>query len=201
MAIYISGDPHGNFRRFFSKAYFSEMETLTKEDLLIICGDFGGVWDESSETERKLLDELNNVLNCSIAFCDGNHENHSLLDALPVAEFHGGYAHQIRESVFHLMRGQVYIYDNVKIFVMGGGSSHDKKFRKENVTWWARELPSAEEYEEARRNLLKHRNKVDLIISHVAPSSLQEKIWGWRECYPRDSLTDFLEEIFRTVTF
>ena len=72
-SIYITGDLHGNFDRF-SKVNFSELETLSKQDYLIICGDFGGIWDKgvSSEDEKQTLDELD-LKNITICFVDGNH--------------------------------------------------------------------------------------------------------------------------------
>ena len=42
MAIFITGDTHGDFARF-KKGNFPEQAELTKEDYVIICGDFGGV--------------------------------------------------------------------------------------------------------------------------------------------------------------
>ena len=44
MAIFITGDTHGDFSRLLPAA-FHEQRDLTKEDYLILCGDFGGVWD------------------------------------------------------------------------------------------------------------------------------------------------------------
>lgn len=73
-----------------------------------------------------------------------------------MTEWNGGKVHQIRPSVLHLMRSQVFTIDGVKFFTMGGAFSHDKQFRKEGVSWWSQELPSCEEYEEAERNLEMH---------------------------------------------
>ena len=42
--IYITGDCHGNFERF-NASIFPEQKGMTKEDYVIICGDFGGVWN------------------------------------------------------------------------------------------------------------------------------------------------------------
>ncbi len=42
--IYITGDCHGNFERFDSYI-FPEQAEMTKDDYVIICGDFGGVWE------------------------------------------------------------------------------------------------------------------------------------------------------------
>ena len=42
--IYATGDTHGNFERFRGE-YFPEQTSMTKDDYVIVCGDFGGVWD------------------------------------------------------------------------------------------------------------------------------------------------------------
>ena len=40
--ICATGDTHGNFERF-QPEYFPEQAEMTKEDYMIICGDFGGL--------------------------------------------------------------------------------------------------------------------------------------------------------------
>ena len=42
--IFITGDTHGDFTRFSSEN-FPEQKRMNKEDFVIICGDFGGLWD------------------------------------------------------------------------------------------------------------------------------------------------------------
>lgn len=90
MALFFTGDCHGDFSRF-SKMRFPEQENMTKEDYVIVCSDFG-YWTPSREQEE-MLDAL-----------DGNHENHNALDRLEVKLWQGGKVHQIRSSVYHLMR-------------------------------------------------------------------------------------------------
>ena len=57
--IYITGDTHSDFKRF-NKDNFPEQNNMTKEDYVIICGDFGGVWtfEEESSREKEALDWL-----------------------------------------------------------------------------------------------------------------------------------------------
>ena len=38
--IYITGDCHRNFERF-NRSIFPEQQEMTKEDYVIVCGDFG----------------------------------------------------------------------------------------------------------------------------------------------------------------
>lgn len=44
MAIYITGDTHGDFQRFGSK-YFPQQKEMSRGDYVVIAGDFGGLWD------------------------------------------------------------------------------------------------------------------------------------------------------------
>ena len=43
MKIFTTGDTHGNFERLRPE-YFPEGLELTKEDVVLQLGDFGGVW-------------------------------------------------------------------------------------------------------------------------------------------------------------
>ena len=60
-------------------------------------------------------------------------------------------------------------------------------------------LPSAEEMEEGRENLLKHNREVDFVVSHCASSSTAALLS--HGLYKPDLLTDYLEEIRKTVKF
>lgn len=123
--IYITGDCHQDFERFKMKN-FPEQRELTKDDHVIICGDFGGVWNknEESKKEKALLDWLDDK-NFTTLFVDGNHENFDRLYEYPEEKWHGGRVHKIRPSVIHLMRGQIFELERKKFFTFGGASSHD----------------------------------------------------------------------------
>ena len=96
---------------------------LTKEDYMLICGDFGGVWDGGKKDERNLdwLEELP----FTTLFVSGNHENFDLLRKYPTEEWNGGTIQRIRPHVVHLMRGQVFDLQGYSFFTMGGARSHD----------------------------------------------------------------------------
>ena len=91
MAIFITGDTHGEFSRLHPAA-FPEQSNLTKEDYIIICGDFGGVWD-GSDTEQQWLDWLA-ARPFTTLFVSGNHENFDLLRSYPISQWHGGWCRQ-----------------------------------------------------------------------------------------------------------
>lgn len=221
--IYVTGDCHQNFRKFNTKI-FPEQKEMTKEDYVIICGDFGGVWNKEVENkeEKHLLDWLEEKPFTTL-FVDGNHENFDRLYSYPVELWHGGKVHKIRPSVIHLMRGQIYEIDGKSFFTFGGASSHDiesgildpedpdfkekkkwldrewRSYRVNHITWWAQELPSEEEMQEGRANLAAHDNQVDFIVTHCCATSTQMLI-DEQKLKP-DIETDYLEEIKQMIQF
>ena len=220
MEIFITGDTHGDFRRFRPDIFY-EQEHMTKEDLVLICGDFGGIWhgDQRDDAGLDWLDSLP----YTTAFVLGNHENYDAYMSYPKEEWHGGQIQRIRSSVLHLMRGQVYELNGRKFFTMGGASSHDIQdgilepddsnfeekfqqlekcgalFRVNHRSWWAKELPSEAEYLEARANLEHVHWNVDYIISHCCPSSIQDVFSGGM--FKKDVLTEFFDEVRQKCTF
>ena len=123
---------------------------------------------------------------------------------------------KIRPHVIHLMRGQAFELQGRTFFTMGGAQSHDiadgildmdspdfyerydsmrrnrGQFRINHISWWQEELPSDEEYAEARQTLKRLDWKVDYIITHCAPTAIQQKI---NANFRPNKLTDFLEEV------
>lgn len=218
--IYITGDTHGDFSRF-SKEAFPEQTELTRDDYMIICGDFGGVWC-GDERDDKSLDMLAQ-LPFTVLFVSGNHENFDALVAYPVEEWHGGKVQFIRSNVIHLMRGQVFTIEGKTFFTMGGAASHDISdgvlepdapdfemqywmmrrnralFRINHYSWWKEEMPSDLEYEEARQNLDSCNWTVDYIITHCGPNSVID-IYS-RKFYGHDRLTDFLETVLQKTEY
>ena len=188
--IIITGDIHGNPFQRLNLENFPEGKTFTKEDYVIILGDFGLVWDDSA-MEHSCLNWLENKPWTTL-FIDGNHENYDLLNKFPIEEWGGGRVQKIRSSVIHLLRGEVYDIGGYKFLAMGGARSHDiqdgilevgdprikiwkkddfKLFRINHISWWEEEIPNEEERKNALRNLAENDYKVDYILTHEAPSS------------------------------
>ena len=161
---------------------------MTKRDIVICAGDFGGVWFGDGRDEAA-LDWLES-LPFTLAFVCGNHENYDALERYPVKDWHGGKVHRIRSHVLHLMRGQVFELEGYHFFTMGGAKSHDTedgilepgapdferkllmlqrkpraRYRINHISWWAQEMPSEEEYAETRKNLAKVDWAVDYVIT------------------------------------
>ena len=190
-SIYVTGDTHGQIDwEKLNMHQFPQQKSMTKEDIIIIAGDFGGVWDGAGQD--RYTQRTYDARNFSVAFTDGNHENHWLLNSFPVEEWHGGKVHRISESIVHLMRGEIYEIYGKKFFTFGGADSIDKIWRKPGVSWWPEEIPSKEEMDHGQDNLEKIGNKVDYIITHECPTTIYQKLY-----YPRPVdpyiLTEYLQ--------
>lgn len=161
--IYVTGDTHGELSRFDA----SQMKKVRRGDTVIVCGDFGFIWD-GGEREEKNLKKLGNK-KYRILFIDGTHENFDLLKDYPVEEFQGGKARHICGNLYHLMRGQIYEIEGKKIFAFGGGESTERQMRIEANRWWPCEMPNMEEMHEGVQNLKDAGMRVDYIITHSPP--------------------------------
>ena len=161
--IFVTGDTHGLQDYNKLHLFAGRHPGLTKDDYVIIAGDFGAIW--SNET---LVEELRyyTQLPFTVLFIDGNHENFDLLATFPEEVWKGGRVHRIKPDIIHLMRGQVFEIDGKTIFTFGGATSIDKAYRIEGRSWWKQELPTFEELDEGFANLKRYGNKVDYIITH-----------------------------------
>lgn len=221
MAVYITGDIHGNPSRLSTDSFFEQKEFGGNKDenVVIIAGDFGLVWqrNEESKQEKWWLNWLEDKPFTTV-FVDGNHENHQRLATYPVKKWNGGKVHEIRPHVLHLMRGEVFTIEDHKFFAFGGASSHDISdgildyededwrdkaskldkqgkymYRIKGLSWWEEELPNKEETNNGIENLKKNNNQVDFIITH-SPSASVIALLG-QGLYEQDILTQYLENI------
>ena len=175
--IYLTGDIHGE--RSINKLSihnFIHQKNMTKDDYVIILGDFGLLWHPYGSKNDKQQQYWLNWLEekpFTTLFVDGNHENHTMLYKLPIVEKFGGKVGMVKDSIFHLKRGEVYEIDGDKFFVMGGGLSVDKyvnPYRIPDIGWWEAEIPSTSEFEYGLVNLKKHNWTVDYILGHTCPT-------------------------------
>ena len=221
--IWVTGDTHSDMTRF-SREIFPEQKEMDKSDVMIICGDFGGLWNWKGETkeERYWMDWLNDRP-FTTCFVDGNHECFPRLYALPEEERFGAPCGIVRDSVLWLKRGNVYTINGKTVFAFGGASSHDisdgildgpdpkwKKqakrmekqgkylFRTEGVTWWKDEVEQDEAvYRRGLENLAAHGSAVDLIVTHCAATATQAVLGAFQ----KDRMTDYLQTVHDTVQF
>lgn len=200
---------------------FPEQQEMTRDDFVIVCGDFG-LWN-NDKTEKWWLA----AKNFTVLFVDGNHENFDRLygDEFDIVDFYGGKAHKIQDNLYHLMRGYIFNICEKKIFAFGGAQGHDirdgimraenfpnkkalmaaynsrtkrgEMLRIDHISWWHQEMPSKEEMDFRLRNLEKNSNKVDYIISHCCPQQIAS-LCGY---FKPDKLTEYFDRVCVKVDF
>lgn len=214
--IYVTGDCHSDFNRFARK----RRTKFEDADYVIVCGDFGLLWDKSRTFDYNLK-WLSN-LPFTILWVQGNHENYDMIKEYDIEYWNGGKVrHILRDKIILLERGQVFNIEGKTFFTFGGASSHDisggildrnapdfkrkKKavhktklsYRILGESWWKEELPSESEIEEARNNLEKVGYRVDYVISHCGCNAIQRRYL----VLEKDILTDFFDELEEKLTY
>lgn len=199
--LYVTGDTHGDldFQKILD---WTEATKLNKDkDYLVILGDFGYVWENKRDNYEKEKLDFISCLPFTTLFIDGNHENHSRLNAMRVVNFMGGKAHKVYDSIYHLMRGQVYEIAGKRIFTFGGASSIDKHLRTDGVSWWKEEEFNYREANTAYDNLNKINWEVDYVLTHSAPLSIRDKLFEGNNLYKPSATERLLEAILRNIKF
>ncbi|MCD7833807.1 MAG: metallophosphoesterase [Lachnospiraceae bacterium] len=229
--FYITGDTHRDFTRFSKRSRFRSKCHPGEGDYVIVCGDFGLLWDKTPTFAFDL--DVMSRYPFTILWVQGNHENYDMIAEYPIEYWNGGKVrHIIRDKVILLERGQVFQIDGKSFFTFGGASCHDiqdgildpndpdftekrrkadrqrKMYRIRNVSWWEAELPTEEEMREGMQNLEKAGNQVDFVITHC-PSG-----WGTRAVfrsmglpfteafgYKEDVLTKYFDQLEEKVVF
>lgn len=163
--VYVTGDMHGDISSFKRK----KLQQLKKNDTLIVCGDFGFVFDGSKREQR--LCKWIGKRKYNVLFVDGVHDNYNLIEQFKKEEWNGGLTHHISGRLRHLCRGEIFGIENLKIFAFGGG----EPWHMDNHLEWGEKLrPTAQELQNAKDNLAKNNNKVDFIITHQCSGKLKQ---------------------------
>lgn len=194
--IYVTGDMHGCLERLYDK----EFRQLKKGDILIVCGDFGYIFD-GGKTENQVIDFFA-TRKFVTAFVDGTHDNLAKINRSRVTVWKGGMVHRIKGNLLHLMRGQIFNIDGTTIFTFGGGESEDKDLRVAKNLWWREEEPTPDEMADGATTLDEANCTVDYIITHEPPSLVKSAMLLRRGDIDRvNKLNGYLEEIGRSCTF
>ena len=108
MSIYVTGDLHGGNDMWKLSIFFrTEGRTLTRDDYVIICGDFGlakGAMEPELMKGQELAEPHTYWLRWldkqpwTTLFVDGNHERFDLLQQLPEEDWRDGKIHRLTLS-------------------------------------------------------------------------------------------------------
>ena len=162
--IYITGDLHGDRARFNNP----KLKKLQKNDTLIVCGDFGFIW-QGGKTEQKLLEWIGKRP-YQVLFVEGTHDNLELLGQYPVEEWNGGQTHHISGRLRHLIRGQRFELEGMSLLALGGGQPDEGA--QYGVSCWRGALPEKEEVMALCDQFDLFGWQTDIVVSHQAPTNI-----------------------------
>jgi hypothetical protein len=198
MAVFITGDAHGDIIEFQERM---KSYSLTADDVLIICGDFGFDWNA-----RTILEWMKFNHDYTVLFCDGNHENFDNLKKLKRGFAFGDAVGVFADRTYRLFTGRMYDIQGFKTFVFGGAASIDKDWRilPEYVAaygklWWKEEVPSKATFEFAKKTLKENNWTFDLFISHTCRPGLKRKALKTHKEDFRDPTEEMIEKLETTI--
>lgn len=169
MAVFLTGDIHGNNSIDKLAGGNFDAKGLTRDDYVIILGDFGLVWSNPPTAEEIYWTDWLESKPWTTLFIDGNHENFDLLATLEVEPWHGGQVRRVRDHVMHLCRAEVFEIGGHTFFCMGGAYSVDKQWRTPGKSWWPQEVPNEEVRQMAIAKVAEV-GEVDYVLTHCPPS-------------------------------
>lgn len=167
--IYITADPHGEFRPI---KRFAEENNLSRDDIIIVLGDTGVNYfgTQRDQQPRKVIAKTPVTLFC----IHGNHEMRpqSLPELYHEEEWHGGTVF-VEEAVPNLLfakDGCIFDLEGIETIVIGGAYSVDKDYRIKNEwSWFEDEQPDDATKAFVEHQLEKRRWHVDAVLSHTCP--------------------------------
>lgn len=168
--LFCCGDTHQSIDiHKLSASDFKVQKELAKEDILVILGDAGFVWNYGKEVkgeEKWWREWIDNKPWTTFAVL-GNHEAYSLIKEFPIVEFCGGHAYKIANSIYYAISGEIYNLNGRVCLVINGADSQDKELRKEGISWWPEEQITEDDIRKARFNLKRYGSKVDYLLTHT----------------------------------
>lgn len=191
--IYVTGDTHGDKDCFLNPT----IKKLKKEDTLLICGDFGFVW-ERSRKEQKVLEWIGKR-KYTIAFVEGTHENFELLNEYPIIEHWGGKVRHLGGNLYMLMKGEIYTIDGKTFMAFGGGVVDHTTDLMASAELFFGVNTTETEIADARKKLDDCDWKVDYIITHDISSKVKAFILIQND--HNYLLNTFLDELYEKCKF
>lgn len=174
--IYVTGDLHGEFSDLINFSNSIKGKALNKQDYVIVLGDFG-LWPETVNQIKKLSE----ILNFTLLFLEGNHEDYRLLESFPKKTLFGGTVRDVY-GVYQLCRSEIFLIptatEKIKIAVCGGGDSRDKLQRIEGIDWFPAEKISEYDVNALIEKVKKHKMEVDFFISHSMSAAVLNE-WNY----------------------
>lgn len=201
--ILLTGDIHGSHDIEKLTPARLDRHGLTRDDYLVILGDFGLVWNDPPTSEERYWQQWLEAAPWTTLVVLGNHENYPLIRSkYDVEPWKGGRVRRICKHVLQLVDNEIFEIDGHTFFVRGGAHSVDKQFRKEGVSWWPEEVPNHDERAAAMKKLQSVNWHVDYVLAHDAPAEVLVALYSLQNSFPkRDEYSLWLQKVANSLDF
>lgn len=166
--FYITGDTHGDFSRYLA---FADKIQPTEQDVMIVLGDAGLNYyaGEKDAVRKRFVNSFPFTTFC----IHGNHEIRPAdIPSYQTKEYCGGTVWYEEEypHILFAKDGEIFHFGEQACIAIGGAYSVDKYYRlARGWAWFPNEQPSAEIKAYVEQQLAKHRNQIDIVLSHTCP--------------------------------
>lgn len=173
--LLITGDTHGqiDIGKLTTKRFLLQKE-LTKDDILIVLGDWGAIWYGNKKDNYMLKWWESKPWTTFIVL--GNHCNYDAIEQLPKNEMFGAPVRRVSDSVIIAESGFIYNLCGKSCLVVNGADSTDKAFRIEGKSWWPQEQITEKDFLTAKENLQLCDNKVDCLLTHTGGCAVAREL-------------------------
>ena len=195
--IYYTGDTHGGVEKLYN---FKERFGLTSDDTIVILGDAGWNYDQSSHD--RLAKMFLKRMGVTIFAIHGNHEERPYnLPNYHETEWRGGkvYVEDEFPNILFGKDGEIYDLDGHRAIVIGGAYSVDKPFRLvRGYHWFPSEQPDdvIKAWVETALDALDW--NIDLVLSHTCPQKFVP-VEAFMSCIDQSAVDRSTEEWLDTI--
>ena len=195
--LIVTGDTHNDIDiRKINTKNFPYQKELTKEDIMVVLGDWGAIWHGNNKDNYLLCQWENRNWTTFVVL--GNHENYSAIEKLPIIEKFGGRVYQAAPSIFLAVSGEIYNLNGQSCLVINGADSVDvynedgSFYRKPFVSWWPQEQIDEKAYKNALRNLERVNFSVDFVFTHTGGTNVSSFL-GFKPTFSDIKLQEILD--------
>lgn len=160
--IYFTGDIHGNFEPF---AFYVTAQKQLHDCHVFVCGDIGMGFYKLNYYHNTLtrINKKFKEKNIFVYFIRGNHDDPIYFtDNSPIAV--------TLSNIRFVKDYEIISINDHNILCVGGATSVDRIYRKENETWWRDEY-----VHEYNIDKIQNINDVDIVVTHCTPMFSQPK--------------------------
>lgn len=167
MNVLVSGDIHGNLTQV---AYLREVLQTEPVDAVVAVGDTGYLWHREFIAA---LQELATLFGIAVFWCDGNHDDHTMIARL-MAALGADWTAPVQlwpdaaPDVWYVPRGCVVDFEGVRAMFVGGAISVDRTARRDFIEHWPEEALTYAQVYTASGN-----GPVDVLFSHDVPADTE----------------------------